>query len=296
MLSKRMMGAVAVFVWAGSMPAKALTSTELAMVKDAAEHGGVASQVLLALSYRHGDRDGGLAPDPRQAARWFETAALKGNIYAQEMVAELYERGEGVEQNLPLAADWYEKAARRGSPQAQYHLGRLYLEGRGVEKNNRLAVHWLERAATEGSAQAQYLLGTLYHYGADVGRDPRRARTLLEKAALQGYESAIHFLQMLESIGYRIEDSLHQGSPDLHKLAADGDVEAQFQLALRYEHGADGEPKDPVEAVKWYRQAAEHGHGMAMRSLARIYGGGLQGISADAARARDWLRRAEAAH
>lgn len=275
-------------------PAWGLTPTELAVVRNAAEQGRASSQVLLALSYRRGD--GGLRPDAWAAARWFERAALQGNVYAQEMLAELYERGDGVDQNPRLAADWHEKAARRGNVQAQYQLARMYLEGRGIERNQASAIHWLERAAAEGSAEAQYLLGTLYHYGVDVRPDPRRARNLLEKAALQGYESAIHFLEMLENIGYRVEDGLHQGPPDLHRLAADGDPEAAFQLGLRSEHGADGESRNGLAAVKWYRMAAEHGHQGAMAALARVYGGGLAGVAADPAAAAEWGRKAGKVH
>ena len=38
-----------------------------------------------------------------------------------------------------------------------------------------------------------------------------------------------------------------------------GAASAQYFLGLRYATG-EGVPQDDVEAVSWYRKAAEHGH------------------------------------
>ena len=58
-----------------------------------------------------------------------------------------------------------------------------------------------------------------------------------------------------------------QETPDeLRALAEQGDVEAQFNLGVRYGTG-EGVPQDDVEAVRWYRLAAEQGSARAQYNL-----------------------------
>jgi hypothetical protein len=69
-----------------------------------------------------------------------------------------------------------------------------------------------------------------------------------------------------------------------------GDAEAQFQLGRRYDHG-EGVAKDFVEAVKWYRKAAEQNHPRAQYNLAICYGVG-DGVPKDPGEAVKWYRKA----
>ncbi len=243
----------------------ALTVEEVALIKRAAERGSASAQVLLAVAYLNGD--GGLGKDPTAAARWFEQAAIAGNGYAEEKLGELYAQGLGVPLNPRLAADWHEKAARRGIVAAQLQLGKMYRDGQGVARDPAKAHYWIERAAIEGNAEAQFLLGNMYQAGDGVVANASAARSWFEKAAQQGYESAIQLLHLLESIGYQLEESWYHRLPELHKLAEDGDVEAQYQLAQRYELGVGGLKKDRQAALAWYRRAAAGGHATAKRAL-----------------------------
>lgn len=280
--------ALVLVLWAGS--GFALGPDDLALIVPAAERGAAPSQVLLAVAYLNGD--GGLERNPGRAAYWFEQAAIQGNAYAQERLGDLYEQGIGVRANPTLAFDWRLKAANRGSVGAQLKVGRMFQEGVGVGKDIEQARYWLHRAATEGNAEAQYLLGRLYHYRSDAEVDRASARSWFEKAAQQGYEAAIEILDLIEGIGYQIEEGWHHRLPGLEKLANDGDLEAEYQLAQRYEHGIGGVRKDPATAVDWYRRAAAGGHLMAMRALARIYAAGRDGVDRDPAAAAAWAARA----
>jgi len=56
----------------------------------------------------------------------------------------------------------------------------------------------------------------------------------------------------------------------LKKRAAEGDVEAQYQPAPRYETGAWDVSKNPAKALEWFNKAAEGGYKPAMHSLADI--------------------------
>lgn len=76
----------------------------------------------------------------------------------------------------------------------------------------------------------------------------------------------------------------------LRVLASEGDVEAQFQLALHYANG-DGIPADIATAAGWYRKAAVQGHSGAQLALGRALAQGT-GVPKDISAALDWYRQA----
>lgn len=76
-----------------------------------------------------------------------------------------------------------------------------------------------------------------------------------------------------------------------YRRAADQDfADAQFELARCYETG-NGVWRDYAEAAKWYRLAAEQGHAEAQRELGRCYTQG-RGVKADYDEADKWFSTA----
>ncbi len=47
-----------------------------------------------------------------KAVQWYEKAAAQGNTVAQYQLAEIYEKGEGIPQDLKKARYYYEEAAK----------------------------------------------------------------------------------------------------------------------------------------------------------------------------------------
>ncbi len=82
-----------------------------------------------------------------EEARW-------GEPEAQYMVANMYEKGEGVEKDPKEAAMWYEKAADQGHPYSMYKLADMYEKGEGVAKDDAKAAEWFKKAAESGAAKA----------------------------------------------------------------------------------------------------------------------------------------------
>ena len=76
----------------------------------------------------------------------------------------------------------------------------------------------------------------------------------------------------------------------LRSRARKGDLEAQFDLALRYSDGL-GVPESASTAFRWLERAAGEGHVDAMAALGRCYHGGL-GVDVDEAAALSWYERA----
>lgn len=270
-------------------PGNAMTAGETTMVSNAAERGNDGAQLLLAIEYLHGG--GGVTKDEKLAAYWLERAGALGNSTAQLMLSDLYEQGLGVPKNLNLSAEWRTKAANRGNTTAQLKLGKMYLAGNGVEKDPEKAEYWLNRASVEGNGEAQFLLGRMYLQRNSNERDRKLAGNLLAQSASQGFASAVDFIKFMEKVGFEFSESFHSHPVDIHKLAEDGDVNSQYQLATRYESG-HLEKQNFERALYWFRKAAENGNQMAMNSLAHIYEKGLDGVAADAKTAKYWADKA----
>src|SRR6266545_3594252 len=69
-----------------------------------------------------------------------------------------------------------------------------------------------------------------------------------------------------------------------------GDAESEVELGLRYTNG-EGVAKDQVEAVKWYRKAAEQNLARAQKNLGICYDKG-EGVAKDQTEAVKWFRKA----
>lgn len=74
-------------------------------------------------------------------------------------------------------------------------------------------------------------------------------------------------------------------------LARLGDAEAQMTLGMVYAEGGESVPKDNVEAVKWWRMAANQGNPAGQRILGFLYEAGF-GVKRNDAEAARWYRKA----
>ncbi|KPK46831.1 MAG: hypothetical protein AMS22_17555 [Thiotrichales bacterium SG8_50] len=88
-------------------------------------------------------------------------------------------------------------------------------------------------------------------------QDPERGRDWLARAAAQGHSDALRLLHFFVDVGEDTAVVYEQSGEELKRRAGEGDVEAQYQLALRYETGAWGVPRNDREALKWFTRAAE---------------------------------------
>ena len=70
-------------------------------------------------------------------------------------------------------------------------------------------------------------------------------------------------------------------------MDVEDDPVAQYDLGVAYANG-DGVPEDKVEAVRWWRLAAEQGYGPAQFALGSMYEEG-RGVPRDAVLAYMWF-------
>lgn len=85
--------------------------------------------------------------------------------------------------------------------------------------------------------------------------------------------------------------NIKTGHDDLHKLAEQGNADAQNLLGQNCFYGKGGENKNHVEAVKWYSLAAEQGHPEAQYLLSECYEKGYGGLDIDQGKMVYWCRK-----
>ena len=99
----------------------------------------------------------------------------------------------------------------------------------------------------------------------------------------------------LAELARRMGADVADGPVDLSVLAAagrlaeQGDMEAQFDLAVMYATGRGLGQDANEEAVRWFRRSADRGHAGARLSLGIMHGTGL-GVEQDDVEAVRWYR------
>jgi hypothetical protein len=81
-------------------------------------------------------------------------------------LAECYETGRGIEQDLSKAIELYRQAAEKGVNDAMVALATMLYEGRGATMDSCEAQRWLEKAAANGSEPAKEKLAKMVLKGA----------------------------------------------------------------------------------------------------------------------------------
>ena len=80
--------------------------------------------------------------------------AKQGNANAQNLLGDMYQKGQGVPQDYKKASKWYTLAAEQGVTFAQYNVGQMYHKGEGVPQDYVRAHMWLNLSASTGYEKA----------------------------------------------------------------------------------------------------------------------------------------------
>lgn len=169
----------------------------------------------------------GGAVDLAKVSEYYQKAAELNDPEAQYLLAECYNKGEGVEINSKKAVELMKlsceggyypaqseyiiystfikvfnetlQKAEKGDIKEKIKLAQLYMEGAGCDKNREKGITLYEEAAEAGDASAQSRVGLSYYYGHDREKNTSTAKVWFEKAAAQGYETAQYMLKAIEA-------------------------------------------------------------------------------------------------
>lgn len=123
-----------------------------------------------------------------------------GDATAQWRLAERFAEGVGVAKDPEQALRWYETAARFSDTETLFKLGMLYVNGTGIPKNEQRAVIWFEAAARRGHTEAQFTVAGMYASGRGVPKHEVHAYAWFSVAAAREHDAAREALAALESL------------------------------------------------------------------------------------------------
>ncbi len=222
------------------------------------------------------------AGDDARALALFLPHARSGVREAQVRVAHIYSRNKGVAPNPVEACSWWEAAAHQGDAVGANNVGRCYEIGSGRGKSDVSAALWYRRAADGGNAYGMYNMGLAYEYGSGVAQSFATAADWFRRA-----------LNAKLAPGDTADAERHLKRSMNHVNAANGDPQAQHDLAIDLFNGHKPEVKDERRAVAMMREAATRG---SSPEVWYIYGswihGGVGGVKSDLPQAATWIKKA----
>ena len=156
------------------------------------------------------------------------------------------------------------------------------------------AVRLLLPLAEGGDVEAQFFVGMAYDSEEGVPRDEATAAEWYRRSGEQGHPGGRLYYALFLENGWGVEQDVSRAATLYQEVAEDlpdvagTSVFAKYQLAELYYRGSNT-ARDPEQAARWYRAAAEAGHSDAQRTLAlmRLEG---DGVEADTTAAADALR------
>ena len=267
-------------------------------------------------------------PDFERAIAWARRAAEAGSPDGQVALAYILTSGPDAMRDLEEAHRWYEKAAASGSPQGALGYALSLARLAKSEDDQRHMVAQLRRAAEHGLPTALYLMGVLTDGGVGTERDPAEAAQFYRQAAEKGSRNgqARWGLALMEGRGRRrTPPRANRGCvarpwpampkrrlwsatcmpravrcrPTMRRprcgFAAPrkrGTRPPPGRSACLYLTGA-GVARDPEEATRWFRIAAEAGDRNAQADLANLVLRGA-GDPEDLVRTGRWFEEAAA--
>lgn len=202
----------------------------------------------LEILQRKFDVEGG---DYRQAIVYLAQAAQAEYVPAMLYLAQIYEKGEGIENpDLDLAKHFYSCALAAGDADGRAEFALFLL--RHYPEEHTEALHLLKESVRMGSAKGACFLGELYYVGKLVPINKAKARALFASAAVKENSRAQNNLAVL----LMEQDPRSVEARKLLEMSASkGLVVARNNLGLLLEGMGYRN-----EALKAYQKASEQGY------------------------------------
>jgi TPR repeat protein len=213
------------------------------------------AQFVLADTYDNGY---GIKQDLQQALLWYKKAAAQGQTDALNNLGSMFHHGDGVVQDIVQARTHYEQSAQLKNPVGLYNLARLYQEGHGGTADCTKAVSLMRRAVASNFPDALLTLGYWYDNGLCVKRSSFWALYYWRKAARTGDARAYFNIGIMYSKGKPVVQSDRKVFKHYLRAAELGHAAGMYNVGLYYEAGV-GVQKDIVKAWVWYKKSERAG-------------------------------------
>jgi TPR repeat protein len=199
--------------------------------------------------------------EPIIAFNWYSAATAKGYAPAMTQLGLMLSNGTGTgTPDLIKAVQCFQAAADKGDPAGKAALGECYLSGKGLPaKDERRALELFREAADAGDIRAMNRLGDCYAHGIGGREDFEEAFRLFTKAADRGYLEALGNLGVLYMNGEGVPAPNQKKAAELFEKGARGGNSFCMRLYAQCVENGIGVGKNQLQAMNWYRKAADAG-------------------------------------
>lgn len=276
-------------------------------LKLAADQGYEEAAYLLACGYDQGFYK--LNQSYEDAFHYYQIAASQGDCYSNYILGYFSEKGLGTEQSYEKAFEFYKKAIIDAEWTYSGYIANLYEKGYGVPKSAQLSRShyklfldgishfnstWVDDEETglkhlkngEIEIGQRYLFNAFLYCKAKALKDDATAHIKLSQFYFNGYgteqsyELAAYYMRRAHEIQWKeIKPTLDPNDPEdartiavweLQKQADNGNVDAQYRLALCYAYGQGIEISEELHSY-YLQLAAMNGNIEAQVHLGGAY-------------------------
>ncbi len=177
------------------------------------------------------------------------------------------------------AYDKLRSLAGDGNPEAQFRLGQMFDRAEGVVQNLADAVHWYTLAAERGFAPAQARLGLIYFIDPPEAASlyPEELERV-ESTGTWSHEMSRDMLRKSFPNGFNISKDYAEAAKWNLMAAEQGVAEAQARYGQQLALGL-GVDRNAPEAERWFSASAAQADSAAQLGLGILYAGGFGGPS-----------------
>ena len=217
--------------------------------------------------------------NPKEARKYLEGAAAKGDADATFQLGELYASYYPGKQDFDKAADWYRKAYRAGeqrrSQEALFALGMRAYQGEWEKKkpDPKATLRYLEIGAELGSSDCMLNLGLMRYYGQGVDKDVALAIAWFRRASEAGSGTAAYQLAHAHSLGLLPENKTLE-LEYLALAARRGNSDAEREFGIKLITNPESNASEKSEGLNWLQRAVERNDANAANALGTLYARG----------------------
>ena len=227
-------------------------------------------------------------PNYQLAVETFEKGIVQGDVASLVYLGEMYEKGLGVDRDLPDAIDYYQQAEKKGSLDAIVNLALLQNVGKGMTKNPKHARERLAYAASKGSARGAKSLRFIESHPFFKTYNPTLLARFTQLAKRGDPHAQVMIYYAAEEGAFGLSKRKENAFVTFLEMGAhQGFADAQFALGLLYSEGKNGYPQNNSKAKTLYELAAKQGKASALNSLGWCYQNG-KGVAINLDLAREY--------